>query len=404
MKKTIIFPWIASLLLSFGASAQQNTEEKLNLPGDNLNLYAVMDLFQKSPTLEGFEKSLNEEDSKINNLDLNGDDKTDYISVSDDVDGDTHTIVLSVSISEKEKQDVAVFTVEKVDKDKVQIQLIGDEELYGKNYIIEPGESSTPNPGYTGNTKASPAPAAVSTTTTTAYVSVSAWPVVSFIFLPTYVVYHSPWYWGYYPPYYRPWTPYYYHYYYGYHSHYHNHYYSRYRPCTYYRSPVYTNRYYNHRASAPSVSHRRQTGVYDRTYSRPEMVRNGSADFNKRHPDARGGQYRQPSKNNQARPDSRPAVNPSAKPSKPGNQGRPSTKPAVPSGNQRPASKPASNDKMSKPAGKPDGGSYNRPSGGNNNSRPAVSPSARPEQKSAKPRPSTAPSGGKTMPKGGGKR
>ncbi len=31
----------------------------LGLPGDNLDLYAVMDLFQKSKTIEEFEKSLN---------------------------------------------------------------------------------------------------------------------------------------------------------------------------------------------------------------------------------------------------------------------------------------------------------------------------------------------------------
>jgi len=52
-------------------AAQDYPEEYLGLPGDNLNLYAVMSLFQESETLEGFEKSLNDPETMINNLDLN---------------------------------------------------------------------------------------------------------------------------------------------------------------------------------------------------------------------------------------------------------------------------------------------------------------------------------------------
>lgn len=190
------------LLISFlgvTASAQDKDEERLNLPGDNLNLYAVMNLFRESETLEAFERDLNAEDSKINNLDLNADNKIDYIKVIDYVDGDAHTIVLQVAVSEKENQDVAVFTVQKDAKNQVQVQLIGDEELYGKDYIIEPNyaeeaASETPNPGY------SPAPTTVEKETVvvkrTTYVEVAAWPLVSFMFMPTYVVYRSPWYWG----------------------------------------------------------------------------------------------------------------------------------------------------------------------------------------------------------------
>ena len=44
------------ILNSFSIQAQNNEEEKLNLPGDNLNLYAVLNLFQESETLELFEK------------------------------------------------------------------------------------------------------------------------------------------------------------------------------------------------------------------------------------------------------------------------------------------------------------------------------------------------------------
>ncbi|HOF21010.1 MAG TPA: hypothetical protein PLO24_07130, partial [Bacteroidales bacterium] len=155
MKKLIFTP-ILALLIAAGttASAQDFPEEYLGLPGDNLNLYAVMKLFQESETLEGFERSLNDENSRINNLDLNGDNLIDYITVHDYVDGDVHTIVLRVALSRNEFQDVAVFTVQKFRDGSVNIQLVGDEALYGKNYIIEPIYNETPNPGYTGRASA----------------------------------------------------------------------------------------------------------------------------------------------------------------------------------------------------------------------------------------------------------
>ena len=130
--------------------AQDYPDEYLGLPGDNLNLYAVMNLFQKSETIEGFERSLNDENTRINNLDLNNDNYIDYIKVADYVDGNVHTIVLQDVLDRNESQDVAVFTVEKLRNGSVQIQLIGDEALYGKNYIVEPIYGETPNPGYTG--------------------------------------------------------------------------------------------------------------------------------------------------------------------------------------------------------------------------------------------------------------
>ena len=96
------------------AGRQDYPEEYLGLPGDNLNLYAVMNLFQESETLEAFERSLNEENSRINNLDLNNDGYVDYLTVSDFVSGNVHTIVLRSVLDRNEYQDVAVFTVEQL--------------------------------------------------------------------------------------------------------------------------------------------------------------------------------------------------------------------------------------------------------------------------------------------------
>jgi len=281
--KKLILTSILALLVAAGATAvpQDYPEEYLGLPGDNLNLYAVMKLFQESETLEGFERSLNNENSRINNLDLNGDNLIDYITVQDYVDGDVHTIVLRVALNRNEFQDVAVFTVQKFRDGSVQIQLVGDEELYGKNYIIEPIYDETPNPGYTGNASRR---VNITVVRTTPY-EVALWPIVRVIYLPNYVVWRSSWYWGYYPSYWHPWRPYYWHYYYGYHYHWYHHYYNHYRHWDHYRYPRYADFYYRSvRAHSPYVSQRIREGNYRSTYSRPEQRHEGEALFTRTNP------------------------------------------------------------------------------------------------------------------------
>ena len=281
--KTILFVTLLCAF-SFNVYAQNTDEEKLNLPGDNLNLYAVLNLFQESETLELFEKNLNAEDSKINNLDLNNDNKIDYIKVIDNVDGETHLIILQVAINDKENQDVAVFVVTKSGNNEIQIQLIGDEELYGKDYIIEPkssnseSEKSTPNPGYSTNTTSSSGKTIV--VEKTIIVQVQTWPVITYMYTPSYVRWRSPWYWGYYPPYWNPWSPYYWHYYYGYHYHWHNHYHGHYYNSHNYRTPIYRNNYYNRsRSQSNTVMSNRNLGNYNKTYSHPETKKAGSDQF-----------------------------------------------------------------------------------------------------------------------------
>jgi len=383
---------ISLVFLGFAVIAQDNKEEKLNLPGDNLNLYAVMDLFRESETFEIFEKNLNAEDSKINNLDLNADDKIDYIRVIDNVDGDVHTIVLQVAVNEKENQDVAVFTVMKDKNGQVQVQLIGDEELYGKDYIIEPNyddisTASTPNPGYTGNNKTSKKEAVVVTKTT--YVEVASWPVITYMYVPTYSVWRSPWYWGYYPSYWNPWKPYYWDYYYGYHYNYHNHYYGHYHHSHYYRYPHYNDHYYNsYRSHSNTVNQHRQSGMYKNTYSRPETRNQGSADFNKKYPDGYRPSARPGTSTNQTRPSSTNSVRPATgQPSKDINGSQPSTRPTT-----RPTSNPGGNNPSARPATTSPSA---KPATTNPSARPATtSPSANPSKPSS--RPTTKPSSTKS--------
>ena len=274
MKKSVITSVLAVLTaLTTIVGAQNYPKEYLGLPGDNLNLYAVLDLFRNAPTLEAFERSLNEQDSRINNLDLNGDWRVDYIAVSDYRDGRVHNIVLRAMLGRNEYQDVAVIVVKRLkNKKRVLIQIIGDELLYGRNYIIEPVYVKKHrirheySPVYYGST----------TIYNNYYYDIWEWPVVVYIYSPYYDGWSSSWYWGYYPAWYEPWSPWYWDYYYGYHSGWHSHYYSYYHHSDRYRYNRYNDYYYHSvRQESPQVQRRVAEGNYRQTYSRPEQRAEG---------------------------------------------------------------------------------------------------------------------------------
>ena len=208
MKKYLFLYLLAAIsLLSLPAFSQnkdkkneapkEDTTPLLGLAGDNLDLYAVLELFQKSKTVEAFEKSLNDADLKINNIDLNLDKKIDFIKVVTNKEGDSYQFILRVDVTKTESQDVAVILLDKDKDKKISLQIVGDEELYGKDYVIEPKGNSTvtPNPGYKG---ADPVLESVPATTTT--VVVQSAPIVQYVYSPAYVPYMPPYYYGYYPP------------------------------------------------------------------------------------------------------------------------------------------------------------------------------------------------------------
>ncbi len=283
MKNLIITSILAVLIASATTvRAQDYPEEYLGLPGDNLNLYAVMDLFRNSKTLEGFERSLNDPKSRINNLDLNRDNFVDYITVSDYIDRKVHTIVLRAVLDRNEYQDVAVFTVQRLGKKKVIIQLVGDEALYGRNYIIEPVYSKKFRHGYYGD----PMYAGNAAVINNYYYDMYEWPVIVYIYRPHYHGWYSTWYWGYYPAYWDPWRPYYWDYYYGYHSCWNHHYNTYYHQYDHNRYKHYDDYYYHGiRQQSDQVHRRIAESNYTETYSRPELRRAGAALYTTTHED-----------------------------------------------------------------------------------------------------------------------
>ena len=115
--KKLFLPYLVAGMSLLGqpvfSQNNQDTAALLGLPGDNLDLYAVLTLFQKSKTIEAFEKSLNDEKTGINNLDLNLDKKVDFIKVVTKKDGDAFTFILQVDVTKTETQDVALILVNK---------------------------------------------------------------------------------------------------------------------------------------------------------------------------------------------------------------------------------------------------------------------------------------------------
>ncbi|MEZ7499884.1 hypothetical protein QO200_14190 [Flavobacterium sp. Arc3] len=264
MKKLVLTTLLLIIGLSSSSLFSQTPIEAtaLGLPGDNLNLYAVLDVFQDSKTLEEFERAINSKDSNINNLDLNNDNLVDYISVFSYDQGHFHSIVLRVAVSSTEFQDVAVIEVSKNNSGRVIVQVIGDEALYGEDYIVEPSYSSveTPNPGYVGDQTVIARENNYSNTV----VYVDSWPIIAYIFSPPFSVYLSPWHWGYYPRYYFPWSPILYYNYWDIHYHYYRSPY--FRRVAYVRYPANYSYYQKRRTSSRIVERNRTSGTYRNTY------------------------------------------------------------------------------------------------------------------------------------------
>jgi hypothetical protein len=177
---------------SLVAVGQNQYASNIEVPGDHFSLEGALELFKKSSSPEEFERLLNVPDSKVNNLDLNGDRQIDYIKVIDRYDRNVHAFILQAVISERELQDIAVITLEKQSDGRATLQLVGDADIYGVETIIEPTEEVRVYAG---------------TTTTRNVVNVWTWPVVRYVYAPHYSVWISPWGWYSRPVWWYPWRP-----------------------------------------------------------------------------------------------------------------------------------------------------------------------------------------------------
>ena len=203
----IISGFVTAELSAQGSSVKDST----GLPGDNFSLQGALEMFKKSGSPEEFEKLLNTRDNHVNNLDLNGDGDVDYVRVVGKMDNDVHVFVLQVPVSGDESQDIAAIELEKGGEAHAVLQIVGDEDIYGEQTIVEPDggedeEEDTVSP-MEGKGPYAPAPGFERMSAARIVVNVWPWPIVRFVYAPGYTAWVSPWRWRVYPTWWRPWRP-----------------------------------------------------------------------------------------------------------------------------------------------------------------------------------------------------
>src|SRR3989337_4255006 len=145
-RSLFLIPILVLLTVVTQLKAQDSDEDSTGLPGDNFSLQGALEMFKKANSPEEFEKLINTQDNNVNNLDLNEDGDIDYIRVIGKMDKDVHAFVLQVAVSETENQDIAVIELEKTEKETAMLQIVGDEDIYGEQTIVEPtDENETEN-------------------------------------------------------------------------------------------------------------------------------------------------------------------------------------------------------------------------------------------------------------------
>ncbi len=179
-------------------------QESDNL-GEDFDLEALPGVLENVSTFEDLEKAINEEGNDVNNLDLDGNEEVDYVLIQMENEGDTYIAYLRVAMSETEYQDVATIEMEKQSSTAATFQIVGDEALYGKDYILEPeggvvdiSESSSGGSGGKGGPSPYfivPPPPAVRVT------------ICVGVFRPGFVLFVSPFGFGRHPVWFRPWRP-----------------------------------------------------------------------------------------------------------------------------------------------------------------------------------------------------
>jgi hypothetical protein len=197
------------LVIVTGSAQNKSGVDSTGLPGDNFSLQGALQMFQKASSLEDFEKMINTESNNVNNLDLNADGETDYVRVEDKMEKDLHAIILRVPVSETESQDIAVIEIEKTNDSTAVLQIIGDDEIYGEEVIVEPGEGED---GAFINMEEEAIMSGPNAPITFSYlpkivINVWGWPSVRYVYAPLYRPWISPWRWRSYPAWWKPWRP-----------------------------------------------------------------------------------------------------------------------------------------------------------------------------------------------------
>ena len=170
---------IAGLSLCAGVNTPTNETYNVSVTqmvdaDKGLDLRAVGQILEKAKDAETFEKQLNAPQSGVNNLDLNGDGKVDYIQVTEFGEGEVKGFSLTTEVAKGEVQEVATIKIQSSSEGAAKVQYQGNPAIYGQNHYYH--SSWSPGLG-TGL-------------------------MLGYLFAP-HRPYYSPWGWGSYPSTYR---------------------------------------------------------------------------------------------------------------------------------------------------------------------------------------------------------
>ena len=147
MTRFVLLP-ISVILLLLNSCGKKDTEYVTTIvhsAADGLNLQAVTDLATKVKTAEEFETKLNEKGNNINNLDLNEDDKVDYIKVTEINQGKQYGFSLTTELSndKNEEQELCVIQFEQGADKQVTVETHGNSNIYGSHHYYHHRTSVT---------------------------------------------------------------------------------------------------------------------------------------------------------------------------------------------------------------------------------------------------------------------
>ena len=250
MKTRFILFLILACWASLAYSQEQTGVDSTGLPGDNFSLQGALQLFREADSPEAFEKAINLESNHVNNLDLNEDGETDYVRVEDRSKNDMHVLVLQAVVGDNDAQDIATIEIEKTGKEEAMLQIIGDEDIYGEEVIVEPTEEAEDKMDGKGPSFRPEDHMAI-------VVKVWAWPSVRFVYAPVYRPWVSPFRWRVYPVGWRPWRPLGWSVFRPFHVRYHRHY-----PVVHVHRTIHARAIYKpHRTSSVTVKTRHSTRI-----------------------------------------------------------------------------------------------------------------------------------------------
>lgn len=111
MNKIIYVGLIFISIISLNAQNKTNVYATDSYVRENLDLNEVAKLYEESVDLQDFETRLNNPGYRISNLDLNNDEKVDYLRVTQKIEGNMVKVIIQSEIAPSTYQDVAIMNL-----------------------------------------------------------------------------------------------------------------------------------------------------------------------------------------------------------------------------------------------------------------------------------------------------